>query len=73
MLAKRGRLIVFPHFDPKRTALLVVDMQNFYVGEIESVADIIPKINRIAQEIRARVQSSICKCCVALFGGRGLS
>jgi nicotinamidase-related amidase len=53
VLAKRGHLIVFHHFDPKRTALLVVDMQNFYVGEIESVVGIIPNINRIAGEIRA--------------------
>lgn len=52
VLAKRGRLVVFDRFDPKRTALLVVDMQNFYVGEIESVTGIIPNINRIARELR---------------------
>lgn len=54
VLAKRGRLAVFDRFDPKRTALLVVDMQNFYVGEIESVVGIIPNINRIATELRSR-------------------
>src|SRR5690348_7762498 len=54
VLAKRGRLAVFDRFDPKRTALLVVDMQNFYVGEIESVVGIIPNINRLAKELRAR-------------------
>ena len=54
VLAKRGRLAVFDRFDPKRTALLVVDMQNFYVGEIDSVVGIIPNINRIARELRAR-------------------
>src|SRR5690348_260055 len=54
VLAKRGRLAVFDRFDPKRTALLVVDMQNFYVGEIASVIGIIPNINRIAKELRAR-------------------
>ena len=37
-----------------RTALLVIDMQNFYVGEIASVVGIIPNINRIARELRAR-------------------
>jgi ureidoacrylate peracid hydrolase len=54
VLAKRGRPIVFDRFDPARTALLVVDMQNFYVGEIDSVVGIIPHINRIARELRAQ-------------------
>src|SRR5215469_13998694 len=53
VMAKRGHLVVFDRFDPVRTALLVVDMQNFYVGEIESVIGIIPNINRLAQELRA--------------------
>jgi ureidoacrylate peracid hydrolase len=52
VMAKRGRLNVFEHFDPKRTALLVVDMQNFYVGETASVVGIIPNINRIATAVR---------------------
>jgi hypothetical protein len=52
VMAKRGRLTVFDHFDPKHTALLVVDMQNFYVGETASVVDIIPNINRIANTLR---------------------
>ena len=54
VMAKRGRLNVFDRFDPVRTALLVIDMQNFYVGEIASVVGIIPNINRIACELRAR-------------------
>jgi nicotinamidase-related amidase len=52
VMAKRGRLNVFDRFDPKRTALLVIDMQNFYVGEIASVVSIIPNINLIAQKLR---------------------
>ncbi|HEY8580735.1 MAG TPA: cysteine hydrolase, partial [Beijerinckiaceae bacterium] len=32
----------------------VIDMQNFYVGEIESVVGIIPNINRLAAALRAR-------------------
>ena len=52
VMQKRGKLTVFEHFDPKRTALLVIDMQNFYVGEIASVVGIIPNINRIAQKLR---------------------
>ncbi len=54
VMAKRGRLNVFDRFDPKRTALLVIDMQNFYVGEIASVVGIIPNINRIAATLRAQ-------------------
>ena len=53
VLAKRGRLPVFDRFDPRKTALLVIDMQNFYVGEIESVVGIIPNINALAARLRA--------------------
>jgi ureidoacrylate peracid hydrolase len=52
VLAKRGRLNVFDRFDPRTTALLVIDMQNFYVGEIPSVLAIIPNINRLAARMR---------------------
>ena len=52
-MAKRGRLAVFDRFDPVRTALLVIDMQNFYVGEIPSVLAIIPNINTLAARMRA--------------------
>jgi ureidoacrylate peracid hydrolase len=52
VMAKRGRLAVFERFDPRATALLVIDMQYFYVGEIPSVLAIIPNINRIAQRLR---------------------
>ena len=53
VMQKRGKLAVFDRFEPKKTALLVIDMQNFYVGEIASVVGIIPNINRIAQRMRA--------------------
>jgi nicotinamidase-related amidase len=52
VMAKRGRLTVFDRFDPLVTAFLVIDMQNFYVGEIPSVLAIIPNINRIAARMR---------------------
>jgi ureidoacrylate peracid hydrolase len=52
VMAKRGRLAVFDRFDPRTTALLVIDMQNFYVGEIPSVLAIIPNINRMAARMR---------------------
>ncbi len=53
VMAKRGRLTVFDRFEPARTALLVIDMQNFYVGEIASVVNIIPNINAIAERLRS--------------------
>ncbi len=52
VLAKRGKLAVFDTFEAKKTALLVIDMQNFYVGEIASVVGIIPNINRLAAALR---------------------
>jgi nicotinamidase-related amidase len=54
VMSKRGRLAVFDRFDPRVTALLTIDMQNFYVGEIPSVLAIIPKINSIAERVRER-------------------
>jgi nicotinamidase-related amidase len=52
VMAKRGRLAVYDRFAPRETALLVIDMQNFYVGEIPAVLAIIPNINRIAGRVR---------------------
>ena len=52
VMSKRGRLTVFERFDPRKTAFLVIDMQNFYVGEIPSVLAIVPNINRIAKRVR---------------------
>jgi ureidoacrylate peracid hydrolase len=54
VMAKRGRLIVYDRFEPAKTALLVIDMQNFYVGEIPGVLAIIPNINLLARTLRAR-------------------
>lgn len=52
--AKRGRIDVFDSFDPAKTALLVVDMQNFFVAEVEAAQSIVPNINRLADALRAR-------------------
>jgi nicotinamidase-related amidase len=52
VMQKRGKLVVYDRFEARRTALLVIDMQNFYVGEIASVVGIIPNINRIAARLR---------------------
>lgn len=52
VMAKRGRLRVFDAFDPKRTALVVVDMQRFYVEEVETAQSIVPNINRLGEAVR---------------------
>ena len=54
IMAKRGRLHVFDRFDPEKTALVVIDMQNFFVSEVETARSICPNINRLADAVRAR-------------------
>lgn len=54
---RRGNIHPFGDFDPTRTALLVVDMQNGFVDPDISVSvpgahEIVPNINRIAQGLR---------------------
>jgi len=53
IMAKRGRRNVFEAFDAARTALLVIDMQNFYVEEVDTAISIVPNINRLAAACRA--------------------
>ena len=52
IMAKRGKLEVFDRFKPNKTALLVIDMQNFYVAEVETAQGIVPNINRLADAMR---------------------
>jgi ureidoacrylate peracid hydrolase len=59
VLARRGRLHLFDRLDAKRTALLVIDMQNAFVApgapiEVPGARDIVPGINRLASELRRR-------------------
>ncbi len=59
VLARRGRLHLYDRLDPKRTALLVIDMQNAFVApgapiEVPAARGIVPAINRLAAELRAR-------------------
>jgi ureidoacrylate peracid hydrolase len=59
VLARRGRLHVFESLDPKRTALLVIDMQNAFVApnapiEVPAARAIVAPINRLAAELRRR-------------------
>ena len=57
--ARRGMPHVFDDFDPARTALIVVDMQNGFMlpgvafAEIKTAPEIVPNINRLAAATRA--------------------
>ncbi len=57
LIARRGRLHAYESFDPKKTALVVVDMQNFFMADGELMAasgsaDIVPNVNRLACAVR---------------------
>ena len=54
IMAKRGRLEVFDRFAADKTAFLVIDMQNFYVAEVDTAISIVPNINRIAATCREK-------------------
>jgi nicotinamidase-related amidase len=53
-MAKRGKLEVFDRFEAAKTAFLVIDMQNFYVTEVDTAISIVPNINRIATACREK-------------------
>lgn len=54
VMKKRGRLRVFERFAPRETALVVVDMQKFYVSDVPPAVAIVPNINKLAATFRAR-------------------
>jgi ureidoacrylate peracid hydrolase len=59
VLARRGRLHLYDQLDPKRTALIVIDMQNAFVApgapmEVPAARGIVAPINRLAAELRKR-------------------
>src|SRR4029077_14344412 len=54
-----GKLHPFDTIEPRRTALLVIDMQNYFVkpghqGEVPIARGIVPNINRLGGELRRR-------------------
>ena len=58
IIRRRGHLHAYGSFDPATTALLVVDMQNYFVSEEERTGcgparEIVPNINRLAAGLRA--------------------
>jgi len=58
VVARRGKEHAFDNFDPTRTALIVVDMQNGFMmpgvafSEIKTAIEIVPNINRLAGALR---------------------
>jgi ureidoacrylate peracid hydrolase len=58
-IADRGNAHPWETIPVARTALIVIDMQNYFVapdaqGEAETARDIVPAINRLAGELRGR-------------------
>ena len=58
LIARRGRIHAFESLDPRKTALVVVDMQNGFclpgsAAEIPAAREIVPNINTLARETRA--------------------
>jgi len=59
MTARMGKLHPFDVIDPGKAALIVIDMQNYFVkpghqGEIALAREIVPNVNRLAAELRRR-------------------
>lgn len=59
VIEHRGKEHAYADFDPRKTALLVVDMQNAFMMRgvahvlCETAADIVPNINRLADAMRS--------------------
>ena len=51
-IERRGTLHALADFDPSRCALLVVDMQNFFLDMMPNAHMIVPNINRLARSVR---------------------
>jgi nicotinamidase-related amidase len=51
--ARRGRRFAFAELDPRRTALVVIDMVPFHVSDSTYCRAIVPNINLMAEALRA--------------------
>jgi ureidoacrylate peracid hydrolase len=51
-IERRGTLHALADFDPSRCALLVIDMQNFFLDMMPDAHAIVPNINRLARSVR---------------------
>jgi nicotinamidase-related amidase len=50
--ARRGRRHAYESLDPRRTALVVVDLVPFFVRESAYVRGVVPRVNRVATALR---------------------
>jgi ureidoacrylate peracid hydrolase len=76
VLARRRRYHLFDSLDPKRTALVVIDMQSAFVepgspAEVPASRGIIPAINRLAAEARRLGVTVIWVTHANIHTGRG--
>jgi nicotinamidase-related amidase len=58
VLARRGRYHWFEELDPRRTVLLIIDMQELFCApgapaEVPGSRDIVEPINRLTEQLRA--------------------
>ena len=61
ILQRRGKLRIHDRFDPRRTALVVIDMQTAFLqpglpSEVPVARAIVPNINRLAAPWRGLTQ-----------------
>ena len=54
VMRKRGRLRVFDRFEAHETALVVIEMQRFYVADVPDAVAIVPVINTLAEGFRRK-------------------
>lgn len=59
VMARRGRLHWFDSLDPKRTALIVIDMQSTFCeprspAEVAPSREIVPPLNQLTRELRKK-------------------
>ncbi len=59
VIKRAGRAHPFNTMEPAKTALIVIDMQNYfmkpgYLGEVPMARQIVPTVNRLATALRAR-------------------
>lgn len=57
VVARRGDIHWFNELDPRKTALLIIDMQNTFClpgapGEVPTARDVVPEINDLAEKLR---------------------
>jgi ureidoacrylate peracid hydrolase len=72
VMKKRGRLRIFDRFRASETALVVIDMQRFYMEGQPATVAIVPAINRLAADTRAKGGAVAWVSMTAGEGGRSL-